>query len=193
MGQFAESRRRPAVARSMKSTTAIVLRKIRLTETSLIVSWLTEEFGRVKTVAKGARGPKSKFAGVLDLFFRCEIHFARSAKSELHPLREAVLLSAHEALRFDYGRTAMAAYFVELIELVTEPEHPAPELFDLLRRALEHLEAHPASPRALLHFEAELARLLGIQQPAVTAAVALGRAYHRLPAGRRDLLGEGMK
>jgi DNA repair protein RecO (recombination protein O) len=173
----------------MESTAAILLRKIKLTETSLIVTWLTEDFGRLKTVAKGARSPKSKFAGVLDLFFRCEIQFGRSAKSDLHPLREAVLLASHEQLRFDYCRTIMAAYFVELIELVTEPEHPAPELYDLLRRALEHLDSHPCSERALLHFEAELARLLGVQQPGITPAVALGRVYHRLPAGRKALLG----
>lgn len=178
-----------AVRASMESTAAILLRRIKLTETSLIVTWFTEEHGRLKTVAKGARNPKSKFAGVLDLFFRCEIQFSRSGKSELHPLREAVLLESHEQVRFDYRRTTMAAYFVELIELVTEPEHPAPELYDLLRRALEHLNAQPASERALLHFEAELTRLLGVQQPGVSPAVALGRTYHRLPPGRKALLG----
>ena len=33
----------------------LVLRVYPLTETSLIVNWLTEEFGRLSTVAKGAR------------------------------------------------------------------------------------------------------------------------------------------
>ena len=39
-----------------------------------------------------------------------------------------VLRKPHEGLRLDYTRVALAAYFVELIELVTETDHPAPEL-----------------------------------------------------------------
>jgi DNA repair protein RecO (recombination protein O) len=171
------------------TTAAILLRKTKLTETSLILTWFSEAHGRIKTVAKGARQPKSRFAGVLDLFFDCEIQFARSRKSELHILREAILRDPHEGLRLDYTRVALAAYCVELIELVTEPDHPAPELFDLLKRALGFLNAHPASSRALLHFEAELVRLLGIQgQEGITPAVAIGRVYHRLPAVRSGLL-----
>jgi DNA repair protein RecO (recombination protein O) len=173
---------------AVESTRAILLRKTRLTETSLVITWLTEDLGRLKTVAKGARDSKSRFAGVLDLFFLCEIQFARSRRTELHALREVTLLEPFEQLRFDYPRTALASYFVELMELVIEPEHPSPELYDLLHRALKHLGENLASLRALTHFEAELTRLLGIQQPKLTAAASLGRTYHKLPSSRRDLL-----
>lgn len=139
-------------------------------------------------MAKGARQAKSRFAGRLDLFFECEIQFSRSRKSELHALREAELREAYDGLRQDYPRVALASYFVELIELVTEPEHGVPELYDLLRRALRYLSANAADRRALEHFENELARLLGIANPAVTAAVGIGRAYHHLPKSRPDLL-----
>lgn len=172
----------------MDITSAILLRKTKLTETSLIVTWFTEAHGKIKTVAKGARQPKSRFAGTLDLFFDCEIQFSRSRKSDLHQLREVVLRNPHEGLRLDYNRVALAAYFVELIELTTETDHPAPELHDLIRRAFAHLNERPASLRALLHFESELARLLGIQgQENVTPATAIGRAYHRLPNVRAGL------
>jgi DNA repair protein RecO (recombination protein O) len=174
---------------SLETTAAIFLRKTKLTETSLIVTWFTETHGKIKTVAKGARQPKSKFAGALDLFFDCEIQFARSRKSELHILREVALREPHAGMRLDYGRVALGSYFVELIELVTEPDHPAPELYDLLGRAFGFLDAQPAALRALLHFEGELARLLGIQgQANVSPAVAIGRAYHRLPRARQALL-----
>jgi DNA repair protein RecO (recombination protein O) len=173
----------------LETTAAILLRKTKLTETSLIVTWFTEAHGKIQTVAKGARQPKSRFAGVLDLFFNCEIQFARSRKSDLHMLREVVLRNPHEGLRTDYSRVALASYFVELIELATETDHPAPELHDLMERAFSHLNEKPASLRALLHFETELARLLGIQgQENVTPAVAMGRVYHRLPKARPGLL-----
>ena len=172
----------------METTAALLMRKTKLTETSLIVTWFTSGYGLIKTVAKGARGPKSHFAGVLDLFFNCEIQFSRSRRSELHMLREAVLREPHEGLRANYERVAVAAYFVELLELVTEPNHPAPELYDLLLRAIRFLNANSASRQALLHFESELARLLGIRNDQVTAAVAIGRAYHHLPTSRSGLL-----
>lgn len=175
---------------SVETTPAILLRRTRLTETSLIVTWLTELHGKLKTVAKGARRPKSPFAGKLDLFFQAEIQFVRSKKSDLHTLRESVLREPFEGLRENYRRTELAAYFVELIEMVTEPEHPVPELYELLARALAYLARGEANKRALLHFEGELTRLLGIhgQQPAVTPAVAIGRAYHALPSTRPALL-----
>lgn len=172
----------------METTSAILLRRTKLSETSLILTWLTLAHGKIKTVAKGARQPKSRFAGRLDLFFTCEVHFARSRKSELHTLREVDLIDPHESLRCDYERVALAAYFVELIELVTEPEHAVADLYDLLSRALRHLNESAASLRALEHFERELVRLLGIDQPQVSAAVAIGRAYHKLPSARRDLV-----
>ncbi len=172
----------------METTNALLLRKTKLTETSLIVTWFTAEHGLIKTVAKGARNPKSRFAGELDLFFDCEIQFSRSRRSELHILRETRLRDPHEGLRTNHERVALAAYFVELLELVTEPGHPAPELHDLLARAFGFLNTHPASRRPMLHFETELARLLGIQNANVTAAVAIGRAYHRMPSSRAALL-----
>lgn len=173
----------------METTPAILLRKTRYSETSLIVEWLTAEHGRLKTMAKGARRPKSAFAGKLDLFFDAEIAFARSRKSDLHTLREVELRETHEGVRQDYDRVALASYFVELMELVTAPEHGAPELYDLMKRALAFLAANAAATRPMLHFESELVRLLGIHgQAEITPAVAIGRAYGHLPKGRAELL-----
>jgi DNA repair protein RecO (recombination protein O) len=171
----------------MESTPAILLRRTRLTETSLIVTWFTEKHGKLKTVAKGARRPRSPFAGKLDLFYEADIQFAWSTRSELHGLREVALKNPHEGLGKAYRRTLLASYFVELIELVTELEHPAPELFNLLRRAFGYLETNEPTRRALDHFEAESARLLGIHQQG-QASIAIGRVYHRLPKGRAELL-----
>ena len=77
----------------------LVLRTRPLTDTSLIVHWLTPEFGRLATVAKGARRPKSPFAGKLDLFYLADFSFQRSRRSELHQLREVSLRETHAAIR----------------------------------------------------------------------------------------------
>ncbi len=175
----------------METTNAILLRKRKLSDTSLIVSWCTESLGCLETVARGARRPKSVFAGRLDLFFEAEIQLQRSRKSNLHTLTEAVVRNPYGGIRENFQRTLTAAFFVEWIEVTTEPEHPAPELFHLLQRALGFLDRNDATPRALQHFEAELARLAGVHDAAVLRsdpAAALATLFGRMPRGRNALL-----
>src|SRR6185436_9290540 len=96
----------------------IVLRVYPLTETSLIIRWLTPQFGRIATVAKGARRPKSAFRGKLDLFYLADFMFKRSQRSELHTLRELSLLETHGVLRRELPCLQLACYCAALIEQV---------------------------------------------------------------------------
>lgn len=146
----------------LDKTCAILLRRIPLTETSLIVHWCSDEFGLLKTVAKGARRPKSPFAGKLDLFFDCELEFVRAQKSDLHILKDLAINNAHLGLRDSYVQTLAASYFGQLIERVAENESPIPELVSLLRRALNYLSSQQPDLRAVQHFETELATHLGV-------------------------------
>lgn len=140
----------------------IIIRTRRLTESSLIVTWCTEEWGLIKTVAKGARGGKSAFAGKLDLFVEAEFGWFRSRASELHGLRELRVTSMRQGIRANYGRMVTAAYFGELVERAVEPECEIPEVFDLLRRGLDFLAEEGDCKRAFPFFEKELAGFLGV-------------------------------
>src|SRR5882724_10730737 len=176
---------------SMQTTEAILLRKRKFSDTSLIVSWCTESFGCIQAVARGARRPKSPFAGKLDLFFEAEIAIVRSRKSDLHTLTEVVLRNPFAGIRSNYLRTQTAAYFVELIEICTERDHREPELFGLLRRAFGYLGATDPTPRAVAHFETELARITGVHDQRrleADAAFALGNLFGRLALSRTPLL-----
>ena len=177
--------------RRVESTEAILLRKRKFSDTSLIVSWCTESFGCVQTIAKGARRQKSPFAGKLDLFFEAEISIVRSRKSDLHTLAEVVLKNPFAGIRSNYLRTQTAAYFVELIEICTERDHREPELFGLLRRAFGYLDANDPTARAVAHFETELARIAGVHDQTrlkADPAFALGNLFGRLPLSRTPLL-----
>jgi DNA repair protein RecO (recombination protein O) len=146
----------------IEKATGLVLRTRPLTETSLIVRWLTPTLGRLATVAKGARRPASPFRGKLDLFYLADFTFSRSRRSELHTLREVGLLDTHRALRRDLGWLQQASYCAELIEQTTETETPLPEVFELLRGLLEALGRQAPQPRTVLAFELKLLRLLGL-------------------------------
>ncbi|MEJ6572113.1 MAG: DNA repair protein RecO [Akkermansiaceae bacterium] len=168
----------------MEKSTGIIIRLTKLTETSLIVHWCTEENGLIKTVAKGARRTKSPFSGKVDLFFEAEINWVRSRKSELHTLREVAVVDFRENLRKRYADTVAASYFGELLSHVVELDHPVPELYDLLQRGLAYLGAEGANKRGILHYEREMARLLGVAHDRTSAALAIEQAFGSLPRGR---------
>jgi len=143
--------------------TGIILRTHALTETSLIVHWLTAEQGRLATVAKGARRPKSPFRGKLDLYFQAEFSFRRSRSSELHLLREAALLDTHAHLRQDIRWLYQAAYAAALIEQTTETDTPLPEIYILLLGFIRYLPKQPQTPASIFAFELKLLTELGLQ------------------------------
>ncbi|PZR73285.1 MAG: DNA repair protein RecO [Chthoniobacterales bacterium] len=175
----------------MESTTGILLRKRKLSDTSLIISWCTESLGCIQTVAKGARRAKSPFAGKLDLFFEAEIQISRSKRSNLHALTEVALRNPFGGIRENFRRTQAASYFVELIEICTESDHHEPELFALLRRAFAYLNTTDPNLRAVLHFETELARIAGVHDARMLKsdpALALANLFGRLPSSRAALL-----
>ena len=172
----------------MHSTEAIVIRLTRLSDTSLIVHWFTAANGFLKTVAKAARRQTSPFRGQLDLFFGAEITFSRARHGELHSLREVAVRQWREGLRRNYTTTLLASYCCQLLEAAVEPEHPDPDLHDLLKRALDHLDVAPPTLRALRHFEAELARILGISHHFQAAEVSLRDTLGILPASREALI-----
>jgi DNA repair protein RecO (recombination protein O) len=167
----------------------VLLRKIRFSDTSLITTWFTDARGKIKTIAKGALRPKSPFVGKLDLFFDCDLLLSLARKSEIHTLREVSVLQPFDGIRRNYVNTAVASYFVELIEEVTEPEHPVTEIYDLLLRAFGYLDSSTPGAKTITFFESELCKYMGLQGSRVSAAERIVEAFGRLPRSRREVMG----
>src|SRR5579872_2189907 len=146
-----------------ETSIGLILRTRPLTDTSLIVHWLTPDFGRLATVAKGARRAKSPFAGKLDLFYAASFSFQRSRRSELHQLREVSLRETHAAIRQELEYLQQASYCTALIEQSTEMETPIPEIFSLMTGFLQNLTKQPPQPQNLFAFEIKLLSELGLQ------------------------------
>jgi DNA repair protein RecO (recombination protein O) len=162
-----------------ESATGVVLRTRPLTDTSLIVHWLTAGLGRLATVAKGARGGKSPFRGQLDLFYVADLSFARSRRSDLHTLREVRLLETHSGLRENLGHLQQACYCALLIEQTTETDSPLDGLFDQFTGLLAALPRQPARPQTIFAFEIKLLDGLGLKPDL---------AESNLSAGARQIL-----
>jgi len=137
-----------------ETATGLILRTRPLTETSLIVNWLTPESGRLATVAKGARRHKSPYQGKLDLFYQGTFSFVRSRRSALHTLREVQLLETREAIRQDLLR---------LQQETTETDTSLPVIYELLRGFLDDLCTTEPAPQLLLALELKILRETGLQ------------------------------
>jgi DNA repair protein RecO (recombination protein O) len=154
--------------------TGVILRTRPLTDSSLIVHWLTEDLGRLATVAKGSRRPKSPFRGQLDLFYLAELSFARSRRSELHTLREVRVIETHAGLRRELAHLQQASYCAMLIEQTTETEAPLRALFGHFTGMLAGLPQGLARPQTIFAFEMKLLDDLGLKPDAAETKLSQG-------------------
>jgi len=138
----------------------LILRTRPFTETSLIVNWLTPEFGRISTVAKGARRPKSPFAATR-LFYEGDFSFQRSRRSELHTLREVVLRGTNTALRHELGYLHQASYCAMLLEQTTETQTRCRRFTDCLW-IYSHAAEATAQTADCFRFRTQIAACLGL-------------------------------
>jgi DNA repair protein RecO (recombination protein O) len=158
----------------IEKSRGMVLRTRPLTETSLIIHWLTPDLGRLAMVAKGARRPKSPFRGKLDLFYLADFSFVRSRASELHNLREVGLIETNSFLRQDLRGLQQASYAAALLEQTTEAETPLPGLYELFCNFLKFLATHPAVSLGLPAFELKLLEHLGLRPDLTNSRVQPG-------------------
>jgi DNA repair protein RecO (recombination protein O) len=131
-------------------------------ETSLIGSLYTRDFGKISVVAKGARRPKSPFEAALDLLSVCRVVFIEKSGDSLNVLTEAKLSRRFRTNNGKLLRLYCAYYVVELLEKLTDENDPQSELFDLAQATIRQLEQVELDERAtILRFELQLLRLLG--------------------------------
>ena len=165
---------------SMEQTEAIVLRTIEFSETSLVVTLLTRNFGRTSALAKGARRAKSPFEGSLDLLAVCRVVVLRKSSDALDLLTEAKLhrrfraaerpgMSVDQRLQRLY-----AGYYVaEMIRHWTDDDQPHPELYDLTLQTILRIDGDDDLISALTFFDLQSLRLLG-HAPGTAACVGCG-------------------
>ncbi len=170
----------------MYQTKALLLRRYRFSETSFVIVWLTQEYGKIKTTVRSAMASGKGVAGRLELFSEGEIGFKLSKKSELHSLTEMVSLNSWR-LPPRYHTLLAASYFSELCDLVLEPFHPVPEIYHLLQRAFLFLQQQMPTRRAIEHFEKELAKALGVYDPSRSSFGALQELLPQVPRSREEL------
>jgi len=140
---------------------AIVLRTVDFSETSLVVTLFTREFGKIGALAKGGRRLKGPFESALDVLARCRIVFLHKASEALDLLTEAKLQRRFRPAGRDLFGLYAGYYVAELLAGLTHEDDPHPELFNLADETLEALSGGEPVARRVIRFELGALRLLG--------------------------------
>ncbi len=169
-----------------EQASALVLRTIEFSETSLVVHLFTREFGKIHGLAKGGRRLKGPFESALDLLAHVRIVFLRKSSEALDLLTEAKLLRRFRPAGRDLSSLYAGYYVAELLGELTDQYDPHPELFDLADQTLVALSAGEPVARRLLRFELGALRILG-HLPSLDTCVECGIA---VPATGRVHFGQ---
>ena len=166
-----------------EKTTGIVLRLVDFSETSVIATLMTRDFGKISAIAKGARRRKSPFEAALDVLAICRIVFLHKTSGALSLLTEAKLERRFRSAGKNLNRLYVGYYVVELLNTLTDEGDPHPELFDLAVAFLERIDSGDFDDEELnvnlLRFELTTLEMLG-HKPMLTKCVSCGREKTRL-------------
>lgn len=152
---------------------AIVLRLVEFSESSLVVTLYTRDFGKVSALAKGARRLKGPFESALDHLAICRVVFLRKSGDSLDLLTEAKLERRFRNRGKDLANLYAGYYVAELLGELTARGDAQVELFDLALRTLARLDSARSTTGVVEYFELRMLTLIG-HFPLLDACVECG-------------------
>ncbi len=146
------------------TTEAVVLRTVKFQESSRIVTFYTERFGRLAGIVKGARKSPGRFGASLQPMAQVSVVVYRKPGRDVQTVSHCDLIVARRRIPLDLERMAIGLQMVELVTMVTHDEEENRELYVLLAGSLLELDAE-ISPGWMLfyHFQIRLAGILGFR------------------------------
>ena len=146
------------------ATPAVVLRSWPYGESDKIVCLLTESYGKVRGIAKGAKRSRKRFANSLELFSLVNLRFQDRPHGGLVFILSADLTFAFKRLDTSLEKIALASYLVEITDGLTAERDESALVFQHLKNGLLFLDRDGTAPLEFLaSFELKLLRLAGYQ------------------------------
>ena len=124
----------------IQKTEAIILRSQKFRETSKILTLYTKKYGKMKVIAKGARGLKSRFYGSLEPLNYISIVFYFIEKRDLQLISQADIRNYFKQIKTDLEKYSLTSIIFEVILRSEYAEDPNPFLFNTVVQFLESLD-----------------------------------------------------
>ena len=120
-------------------TRAIVIKSMNLSESDRLVTFMTENHGKVKCVAKGARKVKNQFWGALEPMSLIHLIYFGKEHQSLFRLNHSDIIEPFQTIRDDFGKLYTGIYFLDLIDSMVLEGHSERKVFTLMYQALAAL------------------------------------------------------
>ena len=105
-------------------TKAIILKSVDYQESSKIITVLSEEHGKIALIARGAKRPKGKFSGIIEIGNVLDIVYYYKSTRGVQSLSEATVHYSNLSFRRDIERASILYATLELVgQLVHENEN----------------------------------------------------------------------
>lgn len=136
---------------------AYILHRRPYSNTSLIVDFFTEKYGRLSAIARSARGLKSRYRSKLEPFVLMLISF--SGRGELKTLGDVEISQIPQTLS---GKALLSGFYLnEILIRLLQREDPYFVLFESYHQALVQLRNAGSIEIILRRFEKKLLQELG--------------------------------
>ena len=145
-----------------------ILKRSNYRDADRLITIFSLQKGKLTLLAKGIRKITSKRASSLELFNHVNLLAYKTGGLDL--ITEVKLLKSYSSFSSNYQKTYIAYQIVELIDKLTAEKEPHPELFKLLKTALNYLNKlnhlDPAQSQAIIiRFQKKILNLLGFGNP----------------------------
>ena len=165
------------------TTTALCLRKVDFSETSQILTLLSDSLGTVGAIAKGAKRAKSSIGGPLDIMCLYNVVlYDRSKRGTLSILSQAELLDFYPGARTNYARFSALERIRELLLSIEVGPHDGPSVLLHAVKAIRALDSGEPIEQVLAAFAWGLLTALGVE-PTFTHCIESGQE----PSGKVEV------
>ncbi len=149
---------------SLQKTEAIVLKSMKYGETSKILTLYSRKFGKIKVIAKGARGLKSRFAGALEPSNYIAIVYYEKENRDLQFLSQADIIETFAKKRQTLEKSSLAMAACELVDRLEIGMTPNPRLFKYLLETLRSLHTATTHPMNCFRaFQIHIFEIVGVK------------------------------
>lgn len=141
----------------------IIFKSIDFKESSEIVTVFTEEHGKIALMVHGAKKPKNRVSGLLEVGNILELVYYYKSSRSVQTLKEASYLQKTPSLRTDFEKMALMTTTIELITQMLQDEEVNKELFSFTSNFLQWLdETEQPSSKVFPYVQLRLSEIMGI-------------------------------
>jgi len=158
----------------IEKTRGIFLHAVKYSETSLIASIYTENFGRQTFIVNGVRSKASTVkASIFQPLYLLDLEVYFNPGREMHRIKNARLSFPYSSVPFDIRKSTQVLFLAEVLYKCLREEEANPQLFEFLYFSLTMLDFSESGVSNFhIWFLFKLTRFLGINPSGENAEIS---------------------